>query len=34
MYIPVATDSAPGATIVYPAAKCTTFSSDSGTVTP
>lgn len=34
MYIPVATASAPGATIVYPAASCTTFSSDSGTVTP
>ena len=34
MYIPVATASAPGATIVYPAANCTTFSSDSGTVTP
>lgn len=34
LYIPIATGSAPGATIVYAAAQCTTFSSDSGTVTP
>lgn len=34
MYIPVATASTAGATIVYPAASCTTFSSDYGTITP
>ncbi len=34
MYIPVATATKPGTTIVYPADSCTTFSSDSGTVTP
>ena len=34
MYIPVATATTAGATIVYPADSCTTFSSDSGTVTP
>ncbi len=34
LYVPVATASTPGATIVYPAQSCTTFSSDSGTVTP
>ena len=28
------TNSIPGITVVYPAAQCTTFSSDSGTVTP
>ena len=32
--LPVATGSAAGITIVYPAASCTTFSSDSGTITP
>lgn len=32
--VPVANDTTAGVTIVYPAAKCTTFSSDSGTVTP
>ncbi len=32
--VPVASGSAAGVTIVYPAASCTTFSSDSGTVTP
>lgn len=32
--LPAASDSVAGATIVYPAAKCTTFTSDSGTVTP
>jgi hypothetical protein len=34
LYVPVATASAPGTTIVYPAQSCTTFSSDCGTVTP
>lgn len=34
MYAPLATASTPGVTIVYPSASCTTFSSDSGTVTP
>lgn len=32
--VPTADGSTAGATIVYPAASCTTFSSDSGTVTP
>jgi len=32
--VPSATGSVAGVTIVYPAASCTTFSSDSGTVTP
>lgn len=32
--VPAASGSAAGVTIVYPAASCTTFSSDSGTVTP
>ena len=32
--VPEATGSVKGVTIVYPAASCTTFSSDSGTVTP
>ena len=32
--LPSASGSAAGITIVYPAASCTTFSSDSGTVTP
>ena len=32
--LPAASGSAAGITIVYPAASCTTFSSDSGTVTP
>lgn len=31
---PIADGSTPGVTVVYPAASCTTFSSDSGTVTP
>lgn len=31
---PIADGTTPGLTIVYPAASCTTFSSDSGTVTP
>lgn len=34
LYVPVATGSTPGVTIVYPAASCTTFTSDSGSVTP
>lgn len=34
LYVPVATAAAPGITIVYPAASCTTFSSDSGACTP
>lgn len=34
MYVPVATASTPGTTIVYPAQSCTTFSSDVGTITP
>ena len=34
LYIPVATGTTPGATIVYPAASCTTYTSDYGTVTP
>lgn len=34
LYVPTATGSTPGVTIVYPAASCTTFSSDSGTCTP
>ena len=34
MYVPVATASQAGVTIVYPSASCTTFSSDTGTVTP
>ena len=34
MYVPVATATSAGVTIVYPAASCTTFSSDAGTVTP
>lgn len=34
MYAPLATASAPGVTIVYPAPSCTTFSSDAGTITP
>ena len=32
--VPAASGSVAGVTIVYPAASCTTFSSDSGTVTP
>ena len=32
--VATASGTAPGVTIVYPAASCTTFSSDSGTVTP
>lgn len=32
--IPVASGTVAGITVVYPAASCTTFSSDSGTVTP
>lgn len=32
--VPTASGTIAGATIVYPAASCTTFSSDSGTVTP
>ena len=32
--LPTASGSAAGITIVYPAAQCTTFTSDSGTVTP
>jgi hypothetical protein len=32
--LPVASGSSAGITIVYPAESCTTFSSDSGTVTP
>lgn len=32
--VPTASGTAAGVTIVYPAASCTTFSSDSGTVTP
>lgn len=32
--VPIASGTQAGATIVYPAASCTTFSSDSGTVTP
>ena len=34
MYVPTATGTTAGVTLVYPAASCTTFSSDSGTVTP
>ena len=34
LYVPVATGSVSGVTMVYPAASCTSFSSDSGTVTP
>lgn len=34
LYVPTATGSTPGVTIVYPAASCTTFTSDTGTVTP
>jgi hypothetical protein len=34
LYIPVATATAPGTTIVYPKDSCTSFSSDTGTVTP
>ena len=34
LYVPTATGSTPGVTIVYPAASCTTFTSDNGTVTP
>jgi hypothetical protein len=32
--VPTASGSQAGVTLVYPAASCTTFSSDSGTVTP
>lgn len=32
--LPAATNKIAGATVVYPAAECTTFTSDSGTVTP
>ena len=32
--VPAATDSTAGVTVVYPAAKCTTYTSDSGTCTP
>jgi hypothetical protein len=32
--LPVATGTTPGVTLVYPAASCTTFTSDTGTVTP
>lgn len=32
--VPTASDVIAGATVVYPAEKCTTFSTDSGTVTP
>lgn len=34
MYVPEASGTQKGVTIVYPAAQCTTFTSDSGTVTP
>ena len=34
MYVPVATANTAGVTIVYPEASCTSYSSDSGTVTP
>jgi hypothetical protein len=34
LYVPVATASTAGVAIVYPSQSCTTFSSDSGTVTP
>lgn len=34
MYAPLATASTPGVAIVYPAPSCTTFSSDTGTITP
>ena len=34
LYVPVATASSAGTTVVYPAASCTTFSSDAGTITP
>lgn len=34
LYIPVATASTPGITLVYPAASCTTYTSDAGTCTP
>ena len=34
IYVPVATASSAGTTVVYPANSCTTFSSDAGTVTP
>ena len=32
--VPAASDTTAGVTIVYPAAKCTTYTTDSGTVTP
>ena len=34
LYVPVATGSTAGVTIVYPEANCTSYTSDSGTVTP
>ena len=34
LYVPVATASTPGTTIVYPSTSCTTFSSEAGTITP
>ena len=34
LYVPLATGTSAGTTIVYPADSCTTFSSDIGTVTP
>ena len=34
MYVPVATNSKPGLTIVYPAAQCSTYTTDTGAVTP
>lgn len=34
LYIPTATGSTPGVTIVYPMASCTTFTSDTGSCTP
>lgn len=34
MYVPVATNSKPGLTIVYPKAQCSTYASDTGAVTP
>lgn len=34
LYIPVATATTPGITLVYPAASCTTYTSDAGTCTP
>ena len=34
LYVPSASGSQSGVTIVYPAAQCSTFTSDSGTVTP